>query len=51
MENNDKNRKKLDLKDIRNKSVLSKSITKLSYNQSQYLTDEMKCDYHRAAVL
>lgn len=51
MENNDKNRKKLDLKDIRNKSVLSKSITKLSYNQSQYLTDEMECDYHRAAVL
>lgn len=51
MENNDKNRKKLDLKDIRNKSVLSKSITKLSYNQNQYLTDEMECDYHRAAVL
>lgn len=51
MENNDKNRKKLDLKDIRNKSVLSKSITKLSYNQNQYLTDEMECDYHRASVL
>lgn len=51
MENNDKNRKMFDLKDIRNKSVLSKSITKLSYNQSQYLTDEMECDYHRAAVL
>lgn len=51
MGNSDKTRKRFDLKDIQNKSILAKSISNLSHNQSQYLTDEMECDYHRAAVL
>lgn len=51
MENNDKIRKKSDLKDIQNKPILAKNINQLSDSQCQYLTDEMENDYHRAAVL
>lgn len=51
MGDNNKIRKKFDLKDIQNKPILVKNITNLSDNQRQYLIDEIERDYHRAAVL
>ncbi|WP_159459054.1 type II toxin-antitoxin system PemK/MazF family toxin [Megasphaera vaginalis (ex Bordigoni et al. 2020)] len=51
MGDNNKTRKKTDLKNIQNKPILLANIATLSCNQRQYLTDETELDYHRAAVL